>query len=550
MTNQSPIVSHQGIPRTYTVAVSEESIKHRNSWQGYWDLIRLRINFDSFMSASEFQSFDRDGNARSPNNAWVKVELPWQRIIRRIRWQNGHTTGRVRRFTLQGSNNNVNWDDLPIRETVAEIVDMDNHDVLHFEINNDTAYRFYRLVINQVHPWRTGSNVTHYAILESFSMCCEVIPAEKITIPSFFVLGFGEQKHIIALIEPERTTYQDIIWRSNDKSVATVDQETGLVTGIGHGMTTINATLKSNRTISENTRVMVGRPSPDRVTDVRIINPPDKPLEIGGVPYQLEAEVLPDTAVDKSIIWTNNRHWIVHVDKVTGLLTARNPGTATITAISGSNETESDRCRITTVFPQMIFISPESMDKGPGAGDYGMEHPRMEALSKELHAYLQEQQYKSTIGFMGFEDNRNRDKQREDVTTYRINPSNEGNYDLHIALHSNSGGGRGPETFHKNGDEESKNLSYYIQRNLFALYKLSSAYSNTVDRGIKYDEVGDEFSELSQTNAISSYIEVAFHDNIDDANWIINNMTDIAKAIGEGIITYIQKRFGNIPIPI
>lgn len=46
------------------------------------------------------------------------------------------------------------------------------------------------------------------------------------------------------------------------------------------------------------------------------------------------------------------------------------------------------------------------------------------------------------------------------------------------------------------------------------------------------------FKELNASlisPAIGVYIEVAFHDNKDDANWIINNKAAVAENIGESI---------------
>jgi hypothetical protein len=40
--------------------------------------------------------------------------------------------------------------------------------------------------------------------------------------------------------------------------------------------------------------------------------------------------------------------------------------------------------------------------------------------------------------------------------------------------------------------------------------------------------------------AIPAYIEVAFHDNLEDANWIINNTHGISRAIGTSILNLIS----------
>lgn len=44
--------------------------------------------------------------------------------------------------------------------------------------------------------------------------------------------------------------------------------------------------------------------------------------------------------------------------------------------------------------------------------------------------------------------------------------------------------------------------------------------------------------EVKYANAPTAYVEVAFHDNKDEANWIIENINEIAEAICEGVCDY------------
>lgn len=47
------------------------------------------------------------------------------------------------------------------------------------------------------------------------------------------------------------------------------------------------------------------------------------------------------------------------------------------------------------------------------------------------------------------------------------------------------------------------------------------------------------YQELKSTDTPATLIEIAFHDNEDDVDWMLNNMSAIAKAIYKGIINYI-----------
>ncbi len=46
--------------------------------------------------------------------------------------------------------------------------------------------------------------------------------------------------------------------------------------------------------------------------------------------------------------------------------------------------------------------------------------------------------------------------------------------------------------------------------------------------------------EVSRTSAPSVLIEVAFHDNVEDANWIQNNIDSIARAIADSANEYFS----------
>lgn len=50
-------------------------------------------------------------------------------------------------------------------------------------------------------------------------------------------------------------------------------------------------------------------------------------------------------------------------------------------------------------------------------------------------------------------------------------------------------------------------------------------------------------AELRRTTAPAILIETAYHDNIDDANWIKENTDEIAKAIAEAIADYFGVPF-------
>lgn len=109
-----------------------------------------------------------------------------------------------------------------------------------------------------------------------------------------------------------------------------------------------------------------------------------------------------------------------------------------------------------------------------------------------------------------------------------IRQSNAGNYDLHLALHSNGA----PESMY--GQIQGSDIYYYPSSvegkraaNLIAdAIKTIYPDPNKV-RALATTAIG----EVRQTKAPAVFIELAYHDNPEDANWITSNLDLIARTI-------------------
>ena len=165
-----------------------------------------------------------------------------------------------------------------------------------------------------------------------------------------------------------------------------------------------------------------------------------------------------------------------------------------------------------------IYLSPSLQEDNIGTGDYGTEQKRMNELCTILSPMLKK--YGHTVY-----------RNTPDMTlTKAINDSNNKKVDIHIALHSNGFNGtiQGAEIFHNKGSVKGKKLATDI-------YKYIESITLTIDRGVKESST---LGELKYTIAPAVIIEVGFHDNIKDANWIINNIPLIAESITKGINDY------------
>lgn len=165
-----------------------------------------------------------------------------------------------------------------------------------------------------------------------------------------------------------------------------------------------------------------------------------------------------------------------------------------------------------------IYISPSSQESNVGTGYYGTEEEEMNKIADALMPLL------ATDG--RFEVRRN----NPSMDVYEMaEDSNQFKADIHVAIHSNAGGGAGTEVYAFGHATNSERLAQ-------ALYKQVAPLSPGADRGIKYNpallEVGN------RVYATSALIELGFHDNPMDSDWIVQSTSFIAAALYRGICDY------------
>lgn len=126
-----------------------------------------------------------------------------------------------------------------------------------------------------------------------------------------------------------------------------------------------------------------------------------------------------------------------------------------------------------------------------------------------------------------------------------IRASNQGNFDLHLALHSNAapegryGQVRGIVVYYYPGSAEGRRAAEIVADNLKAIYPLPNlvrAQSTTA------------IGEVRRVRAPSVFIELGYHDNTDDAAWIQNNIGAAARNIVLSLTEYFGIPFLT-PVP-
>ena len=177
------------------------------------------------------------------------------------------------------------------------------------------------------------------------------IPASNIEITSGNVtLTMGNCTTLTAKVSPENTTYPDISWSSSDANIATITDE-GKVTAVSIGTAIITA--KCDNVSATCTVTVIPVPS-----EGIVISPSEVEMLLGDT-FALSAIVYPETTTDKSVTWGSDNPAVASVSS-SGVVTALNLGSATITA---SNGTSKAICKITVNPVVATGISLNIMDE-------------------------------------------------------------------------------------------------------------------------------------------------------------------------------------------
>ena len=182
------------------------------------------------------------------------------------------------------------------------------------------------------------------------TVAVESIPADSITIaPKELSMNVGENESLTATVTPDNATDQ-VIWSSNDKNVATVDQS-GKVTAKAKGKATITATAGEAEAIC---KVTVEAEIPVECVELSATT-----LSLTeGEEHTLTATVHPANATDKTVTWESSEPSVATVDQ-NGKVTALSAGTATITATAGGKPAT---CEV-TVKEKVIAVTGVTLDE-------------------------------------------------------------------------------------------------------------------------------------------------------------------------------------------
>ena len=169
-----------------------------------------------------------------------------------------------------------------------------------------------------------------------------------------------------------------------------------------------------------------------------------------------------------------------------------------------------------------VFLSPSTQE-----GNYyvngGTEEQYMNLLCDQVIPYL----IASGISYTRNDPNQS--------AAAAIRQANAGTYSVYVAMHSNAapegqyGTKQGCDVFYYRYSQNSRRAAELFAVNLRLIYPLPQKV-----RIVPTETLG----EVARTRAPAVLLEIGYHDNVSDANWIKENLPRIAWAIADGIAQF------------
>ncbi|MCD8333908.1 MAG: N-acetylmuramoyl-L-alanine amidase [Clostridiales bacterium] len=174
-----------------------------------------------------------------------------------------------------------------------------------------------------------------------------------------------------------------------------------------------------------------------------------------------------------------------------------------------------------------VYLSPSSQEFNPYVGG-GNEELYMNLIADQLERWFRA----CSISFV---------RNTTDMTAAQsIEASNAGQFSLHLALHSNaapealSGVLQGTDVYYSPSSAHSRRAAELIAAQLRTVYPQPEKV-----RALPTTTIG----EVAKVAAPAVLVELAYHDNPEDAQWIRDNVPEIAKALAEAVAQYFSLPF-------
>ena len=176
----------------------------------------------------------------------------------------------------------------------------------------------------------------------------------------------------------------------------------------------------------------------------------------------------------------------------------------------------------------IIYLSPSTQEGNRYVTGTGTEEQWMNRLADAMVPYLNAN---------GIRYTRNTPQMTAGSS---IRQANQGYYDLYLALHSNAagpgnyGGERGVIAFYYPGSSGGQRAAQIFANNLKDIYPEPSRV---------YTRATTTLGEVRDSRAPAVLLEIAYHDNTEDARWIESNISAIARNLVLSLTDYFDLPF-------
>lgn len=176
----------------------------------------------------------------------------------------------------------------------------------------------------------------------------------------------------------------------------------------------------------------------------------------------------------------------------------------------------------------IIYLSPSTQEGNLYVTGTGTEEQWMNRLADAMVPYL---------AASGIRYTRNTPQMTAGSS---IRQANQGYYDFYLALHSNAagpgnyGGERGVIAFYYPGSAQGQRAAQIFANNLEDIYPEPSRV---------YTRATTTLGEVRDSRAPAVLLEIAYHDNTEDARWIENNINNIARNLVLSLTDYFDIPF-------
>lgn len=179
---------------------------------------------------------------------------------------------------------------------------------------------------------KAGTATVTVKVAENVTAVCKVTVISRVTGISLsettVELKPGETHQLTATVLPQNASNAEVTWYSDKESVATVSQS-GLVTGVGPGETTVHAVTTDGGKMAS-CLVKVGTPVKGITLSIS-----SKTLYVGDPSLDISATLTPANATDKSLEWSSSDPEVASIAPGAALhavIKPLKPGKTTITA--------------------------------------------------------------------------------------------------------------------------------------------------------------------------------------------------------------------------